>query len=279
MQLSPLRYPGGKSKACKILEKYFPQDFETVVSPFFGGGSFENYLSLKGKTVVGYDFCEPVAAFWDHYINNKENLFDGIRVLSKEILAEKFHGDITKEVREEQRKIFFSWREKAINSEDPFTRALHYFALNRCAFSGMTLIAGPMSTKWIQTKMGEKAISNMEKIDFRVERVTHESCFNVIPECKADVMYLDPPYIMEVEEKEGIYGENGGMHRGFDHELLLKQLKEYKGKWVLSYLNVPRVVEMYKEFNVCEEEWTYVMKPGKGPGKNPKGKELVITNF
>ena len=46
---SPLRYPGGKTRACKVLdsilrEHFTPSSFDTVVSPFFGGGSFEFYL-------------------------------------------------------------------------------------------------------------------------------------------------------------------------------------------------------------------------------------------
>ena len=51
--VSPLRYPGGKTRACKILDEivnnYFDMttDFDTVVSPFVGGGSFEFYLQNK----------------------------------------------------------------------------------------------------------------------------------------------------------------------------------------------------------------------------------------
>ena len=43
--VSPLRFPGGKTRACKIIDeiikKYFDiNDFDTLLSPFFGGGSF-----------------------------------------------------------------------------------------------------------------------------------------------------------------------------------------------------------------------------------------------
>ena len=37
---SPLRYPGGKSRAIKFLKDYFPKDFMEYREPFFGGGSF-----------------------------------------------------------------------------------------------------------------------------------------------------------------------------------------------------------------------------------------------
>ena len=48
VQKSPFRYPGGKSRAVKILEKYFT-DVDSFCSPFLGGGSFEIYMAEKGK--------------------------------------------------------------------------------------------------------------------------------------------------------------------------------------------------------------------------------------
>ena len=50
--ISPLRYPGGKTRACKILETIMKEhfdisDFDNLISPFFGGGSFEFYIQNK----------------------------------------------------------------------------------------------------------------------------------------------------------------------------------------------------------------------------------------
>ena len=50
--VSPLRYPGGKTRACKIIDdiilKHFDvTQFDTLSSPFFGGGSFEFYFQNK----------------------------------------------------------------------------------------------------------------------------------------------------------------------------------------------------------------------------------------
>ena len=49
---SPLRYPGGKTRACKIIEaalkKYTEiEQYRVLISPFFGGGSFEFYMQNK----------------------------------------------------------------------------------------------------------------------------------------------------------------------------------------------------------------------------------------
>ena len=54
---SPLRYPGGKSRAIKVLMPFFPQDFDELAEPFFGGGSVGLYLAQKFSTKQG-DFGE-----------------------------------------------------------------------------------------------------------------------------------------------------------------------------------------------------------------------------
>ena len=46
---SPLRYPGGKTRACKKLETIMKEDFDitdfdNLISPLFGGGSFEFHI-------------------------------------------------------------------------------------------------------------------------------------------------------------------------------------------------------------------------------------------
>ena len=276
MQLSPLRYPGGKSRASKILEKYIPLDVSTVVSPFFGGGSFENHLALKGVEVIGYDLCQSLVDFWEYFLSDRPRLFRRFRQLSAELLRPEYFGEINKENRQTQRTLFKEWKKIALTSEDSFERGAHYFALNRGAFSGMTLIGGPMSTRHIDSKMGEKATANLEKIDFRVKSVGYQDCFTTIENHPDDFLYLDPPYVMETEDKESIYGDKGDLHRGFDHVALRDALAAHRGKWVLSYLNVPKIQDLYKGFNIQEETWRYTMKPG---GHRPEGRELVITNF
>lgn len=49
---SPLRYPGGKTRACKILDKLFLENFDknkikTIISPFFGGGHLNSFYRIN----------------------------------------------------------------------------------------------------------------------------------------------------------------------------------------------------------------------------------------
>ena len=67
---SPLRYPGGKTRACKILDKIVSEHFnmkekKILISPFLGGGSFEFYLQNKyNLEIIANDKFNPLFVFW-----------------------------------------------------------------------------------------------------------------------------------------------------------------------------------------------------------------------
>ena len=62
--LSPLRYPGGKSRGAEMIFEYIPEKTREICSPFFGGGSIEVLCANHGMTVNGYDKFEPLVDFW-----------------------------------------------------------------------------------------------------------------------------------------------------------------------------------------------------------------------
>ena len=49
-----LRYAGGKSRAINKISP-FVDPYDTIVSPFIGGGSLEVYWASQGKKVIGSD--------------------------------------------------------------------------------------------------------------------------------------------------------------------------------------------------------------------------------
>ena len=75
--ISPLRYPGGKTRACKILEQIILDhfditQFDTLISPFFGGGSFEfhiqnnyNYKLIVNEIGKHFYNCEMRMSYKD----------------------------------------------------------------------------------------------------------------------------------------------------------------------------------------------------------------------
>ena len=72
-------------------------------------------------------------------------------------------------------------------------------------------------------------------LSFEDSIVKHPDCF----------LYLDPPYYLE--DKSKLYGKNGDMHLGFDHQLLCDLLKN-RDNWLLSYNDCEVIRELYKDF-------------------------------
>ena len=74
---SPLRYPGGKTRACKTLEMIMKEhfnicDYDTLISPFFGGGSFEFHIQNNYQlNIIANDKFKPLYNFWNICKNNK----------------------------------------------------------------------------------------------------------------------------------------------------------------------------------------------------------------
>lgn len=76
--LSPLRYPGGKSRAIDVIYDIIPSNTKIICSPFFGGGSIELYCASQGMKVYGYDIFAPLTDFWKCLLKNKYRLADTV---------------------------------------------------------------------------------------------------------------------------------------------------------------------------------------------------------
>ena len=151
--ISPLRYPGGKTRAIKKFEKYLPKDVKTVCSPFFGGGSFELFcIKNHGIKVVGYDLYEPVITFWNCLIEDPERLAAIVSTYLPVVTKEQFY-----QLQSNFRQI-----------EDTWERAGAAYVLNRCSFSG-TMEAGGMSPLEKDGRNGRFREANVEFLKgFRV---------------------------------------------------------------------------------------------------------------
>ena len=75
---TPLRYPGGKSKAVTKLSKYFPDmsDIKEYREPFLGGGSVAIAITKQYPSIDIWvnDLYEPLYNFWVELRDNGEYL-------------------------------------------------------------------------------------------------------------------------------------------------------------------------------------------------------------
>lgn len=250
--VSPLRYPGGKTRACKIIDniiiQYFDMDyFDTVVSPFFGGGSFEFYLQNKyGLYLIVNDKFTPLYNFW------KQVKLDRT-VLCKELRK-------IKSVSKEQ---FMDYRKTIMNlNDDILEQSIQYFIINRCSFSGSTL-SGGFSEEASKKRFTTSSINKIETLDFRNIEIYNNDFNDFINNLSINsktLLFLDPPYYLKSKSK--LYGNNGDMHESFNHNLLFELLNTRKN-WIITYNNCDYIRDLYKDYIIIDVNWSYSMNTSK----------------
>lgn len=260
---SPLRYPGGKTRACAILDPLVEKtigdrEITTLVSPFLGGGSFEFYLYSKhGWNVVANDSFQPLITFWNQARSNQNELCIRLRqMLAIENKQEYFHLCRTR---------------NADDSSDALRQASEFFFLNRTSFSGCTL-SGGYSTQAASNRFTESSIARVGNLMLHDFRFTHEDFEPFLQkEAKSNcVVFLDPPYMLD--KGSTLYGKNGSKHKNFDHERLHRVVSSLTVPWIMTYNDCEEVRNLYKDFHIETAEWSY------GMNKSKESSEIVITS-
>jgi DNA adenine methylase len=257
---SPLRYPGGKTRACKILDsvicKHFNlQLFDTFVSPFFGGGSFEFYVQNKYnfRLCVNDKFI-PLYNFWKQIKADKQQLSSELRKITT----------ITKED-------FTNYRKSIVELNDnTLQQAIQYFIINRCSFSGSTL-SGGFSEEASKKRYTPSSIDKIEALDFSsidIHNFDFEYFIKTFTTDKS-IIFLDPPYYLNKKSK--LYGNNGDMHEHFNHQELFDVIKT-KRNWIITYNNCEYIKNLYKDYIILEVNWSY------GMNKSKTSSEIIIVS-
>lgn len=244
---SPLRYPGGKSRAVKYILSFMPLSTKTLCSPFFGGGSVELACLARGMQVYGYDAFKPLTDFWQELLLNNEEL---VRRVQGYFPLEKTR--------------FYNLQKNYGQLADKKEHAAIYFVLNRASFSGTTLSGGMASG---HPRFSQSAINKLKNFKTTNLSVGNKDFTETLEIHKNDFLYLDPPYA----NGGALYGKRGDMHKNFPHELLAQILVE-RENWILSYNDCKLVRMLYKGFKFIELNWGY------GMNKTKKSNEVLIIS-
>jgi len=235
---SPLRYAGGKTRAIEVIFHFIPRGTKTLYSPFLGGGSLELYCASMGMTVYAFDNFKPLVEFWQCLLTNPMRLADIVR---------KYYP-LPKDK-------FYELQKTQSNFTSKYERAAVFFVLNRSSFSGTTMTGG-MSPR--HPRFTASSIERLKLFKSKNLHVSQADFHATIPKANDNLLYLDPPYLLN----QKLYGRNGDMHVGFDHNGLAKLLHKYDN-WILSYNNCPEIHKLYGSFDIRYPEWKYGMSNDK----------------
>ncbi len=263
---SPLRYPGGKSKAIQTIFQYFPSHFAEYREPFIGGGSLFIYLKQKYPQLQFWinDLNPEVYYFWQVLQNNPDRLIQEIyRVKESDRNGKALFKELSQ-----------------INTEQltEAERAIRFFVLNRITFSG-TIEAGGFSQCSFETRFTYSSIDRLKPLPeiLKNTKITNLDYSEVLQQPGDRVfIFLDPPYLTATGSR--LYGKRGNLHTSFDHHRFANLLKDCPHQWLITYDDSPEIRENFKFAYIYEWELQYGMNNYKQKTAG-KGRELMITNY
>ena len=268
---TPLRYPGGKSRACVKMDPYFPdlRNYDEFREPFLGGGSVAIYVTKKYPSLDIWvnDLYEPLVNFWQQLqmfgSDLKDNLVD----------LKSTHGNPAS-----AKELFLASKEKVNDQSLPsLDRAVAFYVVNKCSFSGLTE-SSSFSEQASNANFSLRGIEKLPAYSTLIAnwRITNYSYDYLMDGNKGAFMYLDPPY----DIKDNLYGRKGSMHKGFDHDKFAADCDSNDMDQLVSYNSDQLVKDRFKNWTAAEFDLTYTMRSvGEYMREQKKRKELLLFNY
>lgn len=230
--MSLLVYPGSKRKHIRELLPLIPPGTKTIVSPFFGGGSFEFYLARHGYKVVAGDSFTDLVNFWKCVKNHPKELADTI-IQFVPMSEAKFHE-------------LLEWlRDRQATKKKTLVDAAIFYVLNRCSFGGKN---GSVSREHLNgfNKNHAKLIRAVEEFEWpknlSLQHCDYRQLLNKYPHTFA---FCDPPYLLKVDN---LYGLRGEQHKAFNHEEFARRMMARKSQWMITYNEHPQIMDWFKSY-------------------------------
>ena len=270
---TPLRYPGGKSRACTKMDSYFPdlREYDEFREPFLGGGSVAIHLTKKYPNMKVWvnDLYEPLVNFWK--VLQDQNL--GYKMFKRLQELKSRYPD-----RGSAKGLFLEAKTIVNDHDQPnLYRACSFYVINKCSFSGLT----ESSSFSAQASDSNFSMRGIEKLPgytqiIRNWKITNQSYQELLNPDKKAFIYLDPPY----DIKDNLYGKKGAMHKGFDHDKFAADCDACSMDSLISYNADQLVKDRFKDWNAGEFDLTYTMRSvGEYMREQKKRKELLLFNY
>jgi DNA adenine methylase len=268
---TPLRYPGGKSRACVKMDPYFPdlRNYSEFREPFLGGGSVAIHITKKYPDLKIWvnDLYEPLVNFWQQL-----QMFG---VDMKNILS-----DLKSEYNTpDKARILFADAKISVNDlhQTNLDRAVAFYVVNKCSFSGLTE-SSSFSPQASNANFSLRGIEKLPEYSKLIEhwRITNYSYDYLLDGDTTAFVYLDPPY----DIKDNLYGNKGSMHKGFDHDKFATDCDSNNMDQLISYNSDQLVKDRFKNWNATEFDLTYTMRSvGEYMREQKQRKELLLFNY
>jgi DNA adenine methylase len=268
---TPLRYPGGKSRALTKLLKYLPsREITEYREMFLGGGSVALEMTKrlpKDVPIWVNDLYEPLYNFWIVLRDNPDELQRKLQELKSRFPDQgSAHG-------------LFLQAKDVINdgTQSNTDRAIAFYVLNKCSFSGLTE-SSSFSKQASDNNFTMRGILKLKDYSYLIRnwKITNLDYQELAADDTLTFIYADPPYNI----KDVLYGNKGQMHKGFDHARFADVMDACLCNVMISYNDHPDIIERFLEWCQYDYEHTYTMRStGTYMSDQKQRRELILTNY
>ena len=268
---TPLRYPGGKSRALSKLFQYIPnlKDYTEYREPFVGGGSVALEIGKRYPhlNIWVNDLYGPLYNFWRVLQDQGQELRDQLVQLKNR------HPEPV------SAKLLFLEAKEKLNDDSTsnLSAAVCFYIVNKCSFSGLTE-SSSFSKQASDSNFSMRGIDKLPEYSGMISKweITNLSYEQLLTDDKNAFTYLDPPY----EIGSNLYGKKGNMHSGFNHDHFAVKCDRFIGPQLVSYNSSQLIRDRFDESTAAEFAHTYTMRSvGSYNTDQAARKELVLFNY
>jgi DNA adenine methylase len=278
-----IKYRGGKSKELTHILEHIPNNIETYIEPFVGGGAL--YFYLEPERAIINDINRKLITFYTHLKNNYESLILQLQKLQNTYEKNQEEYEKVKKqnpdlmIENKNEGLYYEMRSIFNNPNNKYLESAVYFFINKTAYSGMIRYNknGEFNVPYgryrnFNTKLiNEKHHELLAKTEIYCEDYSH--IFNVASE--RDFMFLDPPY-------DCIFNDYGNldMEDGFNenaHKRLAQDFRNLTCPTLMVISKTPLTKSLYTGLITEEYNKSYTVNI-RNRFKN-KAKHMIIKNY
>ena len=256
------------------MDQYFPdlREYDEYREPFLGGGSVAIHVTKKYPTVKVWvnDLYEPLVNFWQILQSDGQKMRDELNQLKYR------HPEPVS-----AKKLFLEAKEylnHAGKGTEPFHRAVSFYIINKCSFSGLTE-SSSFSAQASDSNFSMRGIDKLPGYSQIIKNweITNLSYDKLLDEGseKSAFIYLDPPY----DIKDNLYGKRMLCTR--DSIMIVLPQIVILALWIALSVTMPTSWLKTDLKNGTQEfDLTYTMRSvGEYMRDQKQRKELLLFNY
>ena len=270
---TPLRYPGGKSRATVKLAQFLPdlKEYTEFREPFLGGGSVAIYITkmYPDLNIWVNDLFEPLSTFWKCLQDHGDEITQRLEFAKQRHPNPMSAKDLFDEAKE--------YLELDVTERDAIQTAVNFYIVNKCSFSGLSANSS-FSKQASDSNFSMRGIKRLPEFSELIQnwKITNGRYQELLTDDKSVFTYLDPPY----DIGSNLYGRKGDMHKSFDHDGFATICDRFVGPQLISYNSSQLVQQRFEGWTLAEFAHTYTMRSvGSYNTDQATRKELVILNY